>query len=42
MSLEFTYAINAPKQEVQHHVAKIDFYTNLAKLPSLVVRRIGA
>ena len=32
---EFTYAINAPKQEVQHHVAKIDFYTNLAKLGKL-------
>lgn len=32
---EFTYAINAPKQEVQHHVAKIDFYTNLVKLGKL-------
>ena len=34
---DFTYAIDAPKQEVQHHVAKIDFYTNLAKLGKLDV-----
>jgi iron complex outermembrane receptor protein len=34
---DFTYAIDAPKQEVQHHVAKIDFYTNLTKLGKLDV-----
>ena len=32
---EFTNTIDAPKQEVQHHVAKMDFYTNIAKLGKL-------
>ena len=32
---DFTYAIDAPKQEVQHHVAKLDFYTNLTELGKL-------